>query len=260
MKLMTIFFNMLIPFILVDAQSASSLKFTVKGVEFEMVRVKAGTFIMGSDLEEAPKISKPAHQVSLTKDYYIGKFEVTEALWEAVMGIIDQDKDKNGKNHPIGCVSWDEITKEDGFIARLNSILSSELKGWHFSLPTEAQWEYAAKGGDKSKGYAYSGSDNLDDVAWYMFNGGYQIQEVGKKAPNELGIYDMSGNVWEWCYDGANTYTSSPKIDPMGSLADERRIYKGGCVFAEDCPPFGRMRQLPTFDGQTNGLRLALVY
>lgn len=159
--------------------------FTINGVSFSMVYVKAGSFYMGSNVESD---EKPVHLVRLTKDYYIGRYPVTQELWRAVMGT-DALCDFKGDKLPVESVSWDDCQV---FVRRL-----SELTGKNFRLPTEAQWEFAARGGVKSKGYKYSGSDNLDEVAWYYENSGSKTHKVGTKQPNELGIYDMSGNVRE---------------------------------------------------------------
>lgn len=176
--------------------------FEVNGISFDMVYVKGGTFTMGtvakqgSDAEDDEKL---AHKVTLP-DYYIGKHQVTQRLWMAVMGGENPSRHQ-GNDYPVECVNWSDIQE---FIVKLNS-----LTGKTFTLPTEAQWEFAARGGNKSKDYKYSGSNNLDDVGWYMGNSNRKIHAVGQKLPNELGLYDMSGNVYEWCrvwnenHDGA---------------------------------------------------------
>ena len=195
--------------------------FNVGGVEFTMVYVEGGTFMMGSNDADADDDEKPVHQVTLS-DYYIGETEVTQALWKAVVG--SNPSSFKGDNLPVEEVSWYDC---QDFIGRLN-----QITGENFSLPTEAQWEFAARGGDDSKGYKYSGSNNPDAVAWYEDNACY-VQDCGTrpvatKQPNELGIYDMSGNVWEWCSDWYGSYSSAAVTDPAGPSSGSIRVYRGG--------------------------------
>ncbi len=212
--------------------------FTVNGVSFEMVAVKGGTFTMGASSgdSDAYDWEKPAHSVTLG-DYYIGKFEVTQELWEAVMG--GNPSYFKGSNLPVEQVSWDDCQT---FIRKLNS-----LTGANFRLPTEAEWEYAARGGSKSKGYKYSGSNNINDVAWYTGNSGSNTHAVGTKSPNELGIYDMSGNVWEWCQDWYGSYSSGSQTNPTGPSSASNRVTRGGswCYDAQDCRVSNRSSLTP---------------
>ena len=196
--------------------------FKVNGVSFTMIFVKGGIFTMGATSDQdrdARDDEKPAHRVTLSS-FAIGQTEVTQALWQAVMG--DNPSKYKGKKRPVECVSWDDCQK---FIKRLN-----ELTGKNFRLPTEAEWEYAARGGNKSHGYKYSGSNYIDDVAWYgdFFNG--KTHDVATKQPNELGIYDMSGNVNELCQDwyDSNYYSSSPSSNPTGPNSGSYRAERGG--------------------------------
>ena len=193
------------------------------GVSIDMVRVEAGTFTMGAtpEMKEPDDDEKPTHQVTLTNDYYIGKYEVTQALWQAVMG--NNPSYSKGNNLPVERVSWDDCQE---FISKLNSIT-----GKTFRLPTEAEWEYAARGGNKSRGYQYSGSSNLSDVAWYKDNSGSKTHTVGSRQANELGIYDMSGNVWEWCQDSFGTYSNSSQVNPTGANSRSKRVIRGGCWY-----------------------------
>lgn len=180
--------------------------YTVNGVSFNMIKVDGGTFMMGapdSDTE-AYALERPVHQVTLS-DYWIGETEVTEALWKTVMEVDDVSYSM-GDYFPVRFVTWDQCVE---FTQRL-----SQLTGLNFTLPTEAQWEFAARGGNLSHGYLYSGSNNLDDVAWYAGNSDGEIQLVATKTPNELGIYDMCGNVLEWCLDEIYNYTAEPQVDP----------------------------------------------
>ena len=161
---------------------------------------------------------KPVHQVTLS-DYYIGETEVTQELWQAVMGSNPSSFTGSGLL-PVEYVSWDDCQT---FITKLNV-----LTGMQFRLPTEAEWEFAARGGNSSQGYKYSGSNNIDDVAWYGSNSNYNTHEVGTKAPNELGLYDMSGNVWEWCQDWYGSYSSSAQTNPTGPTSGSYRVFRGG--------------------------------
>lgn len=198
--------------------------FTVNGVQFTMVAVKGGTFTMGATSEQGSDAcynEKPAHEVTLS-DYYIGQTEVTRALWEAVMG--SNPSDHRGDNMPVENVSWYDCQE---FIQKLN-----QLMGKQFRLPTEAEWEYAARGGRKSRGYKYAGGNNIDSVAWYYDNSGYETHPVATKQANELGIYDMSGNVLEWCSDRYGGYQSSSLSDPQGPSSGSVRVIRGGGYFS----------------------------
>ena len=190
------------------------------GISIDMVRVEAGTFTMGAtpEMEYPEDDEKPAHQITLTNDYYIGKYEVTQALWQAVMGY--NPSNFKGVNLPVEQVSWDDCQE---FISKLNRIT-----GKKFRLPTEAEWEYAARGGKKSRGYQYSGSNNLADVAWNDGNSGNMTHVVGSKQVNELGIYDMTGNVWEWCQDWYGKYSRSSQTNPTGVNSGDFRVCRGG--------------------------------
>ena len=191
-----------------------------KGISIEMVKVEAGTFMMGatSEMQNSGDNEKPVHQVTLTKDYYMGKYEVTQALWQAVMG--SNPSKFKGDYLPVEMVSWDDCQE---FIGKLNS-----MTGRKFRLPTEAEWEYAARGGKKSRGYQYSGSNSISDVAWYTDNSGRKTHPVGTKQSNELGLYDMAGNVWEWCQDWYDSYVSSSQTNPTGLVLGWSRVYRGG--------------------------------
>lgn len=196
--------------------------FTVNGVSFTMIKVVGGTFKMGatSEQEGAEDDELPVHNVTLN-DYYIGDTEVTQELWTAVMGT-------NPSHHlgdilrPVDYVSWDDCQT---FISKLNV-----LTGESFHLPTEAQWEYAARGGDQSKGYLYSGGNTINDVAWYHgnYDKDYGTRPVKTKQPNELGLYDMSGNVREWCQDWYGNYSSTAVANPKGPNTGSKRVNRGG--------------------------------
>lgn len=226
--------------------------FTVKGVTFYMVPVEGGTFTMGGTSEQgsdAESDEKPTHQVSLSS-YYMGETEVTQALWEAVMG--NNPSYFKGSNKPVEQVSWDDCQT---FIQKLN-----QLTGRQFRLPTEAEWEYAARGGKKSRGYKYSGSNDIGNVAWYDGNSGSKTHDVKTKQPNELGLYDMSGNVWEWCQDWYGSYSSSAQTNPTGASSGSDRVSRGGSWgrSAGDCRVSRRGYGTPSGQGNGLGLRLAL--
>ena len=222
------------------------------GISIDMVRIGAGTFTMGAtpEMENPYNDEKPTRCVTLTNDYYIGKYEVTQALWQAVMG--SNPSNRKGDNLPVEEVSWDDCLE---FISKLN-----RMTGKTFRLPTEAEWEYAARGGNKSKGYQYSGSNNLSDVAWYRDNSGYKTYAVGTKQPNELGIYDMSGNVWEWCQDWYGEYSSSSQVNPTGANSGSSRVNRGGAVGndARLCRSSCRANDVPGTHYSILGLRLSL--
>ncbi|MGM9843306.1 MAG: formylglycine-generating enzyme family protein [Muribaculaceae bacterium] len=230
-------------------------RFEVNGVTFEMVYVPGGTFTMGGTAEqgsEADDNEKPTHSVTLS-GYYIGKYEVTQKQWKAIMEYIPRFIDR-GENLPVKDVSWIDCRE---FIRKLN-----QLTGKKFSLPTEAQWEYAARGG-KSGGTKYSGSDNIGDVAWYCDNSARKIHRVGMKNPNSLGIYDMSGNVKEWCMDkyDKDYYRNSPAINPKGPDSGSSRVYRGGGsddVFATFCRVSYRGSCTPEMRRLGIGFRLCL--
>lgn len=187
-----------------------------------MVYIEGGTFMMGAAKEQGSDVThdeKPAHQVTLSS-FSLGKYEVTQDEWEAVMGS-NPSKFKSAR-HPVETVSWNECQE---FIRKLNA-----MTGYLFRLPTEAEWEFAARGGNKSKGYKYSGSNDLDQVAWYGYekNSGKTTHDVGLKYPNELGLYDMSGNIKEWCQDWYSDYDSSSQSNPMGPASGSSRVCRGG--------------------------------
>ncbi len=272
-------------FLCISCQNSSQtdvLSFSVNGVTFNMIKVKGGTFKMGATPEqhEAYTDELPVHDVTLS-DYYIGETEVTQALWEAVMGIslqdyrnqrqqkIDEEERRYRASNPNGVYfNWGLFDIEIGayypvcdldwnewqeFISGLN-----KLTGQRFKLPTEAQWEYAARGGKKSQGYKYSGSNAVGNVAWCKENSqGKRAHPVATKQPNELGIYDMSGNVQEWCSDWFGAYSSNTQTNPTGPSYGSERVVRGGATVWE-----ARLARITTRSGgvqpHLTGLRLAL--
>ena len=181
---------------------------TVNGVSFDMIKVEGGTYKMGGTVNDN---EKPIHDETIAT-FQIGKTEVTQELWQAVMGT-NPSNFKGEANLPVEKVSWTDCNT---FIAKLN-----ELTGKNFRLPSEAEWEYAARGGNKSQGYTYSGSNTIGDVAWYTDNSSSKTHPVAQKKANELGIYDMSGNVWEWTSDKYSTDYSQPRTSSY-------RVARGG--------------------------------
>ena len=209
--------------------------------EPEMVFVEGGTFTMGRTSEQERdcedddpllrkqnwiKNEKPAHQVTVNS-FYIGKYVVTQRQWRLLTGR-DPASSTKGDDYPVDLVTWNAAQQ---FILRLNAVT-----GKNYRLPTEAEWEYAARGGAKSKGYKYSGSNRLADIAWFYDNSGSKLYPVGKKQPNELGIYDMSGNVWEYCSDWADgVYTEEAQTNPKGPDSGTRRVRRGGGWISDAC-------------------------
>lgn len=235
--------------------------FTVNGVSFKMVRVEGGTFQMGATPEqgsEAKDDEKPAHSVTLS-DYYIGETEVTQALWYAVMGQRPTSSGSQwesayglGDNYPVYYVSWHNCQT---FINKLN-----QLTGMNFRFPTEAEWEFAARGGNASQGYKYAGSNTIGYVAWCSGNSNGMTHPVAGKAPNELGLYDMSGNVYEWCQDWYNSdyYSYSPQTNPTGPSSGTNRVVRGGSWYdGSGCRVSSRNYFITSMGNNIIGLRLA---
>ena len=224
----------------------------------KFVEVEAGTFMMGAtpEMQNPSEQEKPAHKVTLTKNYYIATTEVTQRVWNALMETNPSEfKDRGLSDYgPVERVTWDDAQE---FIRRLNA-----LTGKQFRLPTEAEWEFAARGGNKSKHYQYSGSNDVDEVAWYdwgedNYDGTYRaFESVGTKKPNELGIYDMSGNVSEWCQDWFGPYSSEPQVDPQGPATGEYRVYRSGMRISDRD---GGYQSIGGADAAGMGFRLAIT-
>lgn len=221
-----------------------NLKFEVNNVTFEMIVVEGGTFNMGDTYDCGRVNENPIHSVTLS-DYYIGKTVVTQELWEAVVG--NNPSYIKESNLPIERISWVDCRR---VIRKLNV-----ATGKIFRLPTEAEWEYAAKGGNKSKGYKYSGSNNLNKVAWYN-----NVRAVGTKDPNELDIYGMSGNIWEWCSDRYGYYIISDQTNPKGPLYGSYRVIRGckWIYYVKNCHITYRSFSNPKNNTLGTGFRLVL--
>jgi formylglycine-generating enzyme required for sulfatase activity len=234
------------------AFSSEKQKQILDGLIANMVYVEGGTFTMGATSEQGNEDNsdeKPAHQVTLSS-FSIGKYEVTQEEWKAVMG--SNPSEFKGAKRPVECVSWDDCQE---FIRKLNA-----LTGKRFRLPTEAEWEYAARGGNRSQGYKYAGGNSIVSVAWFDGNAGNETHPVGQKQSNELGLYDMAGNVYEWCQDWYGDYSSSPQTNPTGPSSAIGRVFRGGCWRwdAGGCRVSSRNTLSPDIYGHILGLRLAL--
>ena len=239
-----------------NSGSMQNQTFTVKGVPFTMIYVEGGSFVMGctSEQSDCSDGERPTHRVMLDS-YYIGETEVTQELWRAVMGDNPSKFRGDETKLPVEMVSWDDCQL---FITLLN-----RMTGRKFRLPTEAEWEYAARGGRKSENNKYAGAPSLDYVGWYTNNSGSRTHEVKSKIPNELGIYDMSGNVWEWCQDwyGSSYYSSSPQANPTGPSSGSSRVLRGGGwnIIARCCRVANRACESPSYRRSHFGFRLILV-
>ena len=266
------------------ADSYDNRSFTFKGVSFKMIKVQGGTFTMGCTSEQSDCYGdeSPTHNVSLS-NYYIGETEVTQALWRAVMGT--NPSYFQGDSRPVEQVDWYDAVE---FCNKLSSALglqpyyninksvqdpnnssSSDKKKFivtinsganGFRLPTEAEWEFAARGGNKTNRYQYAGSGDIGAVAWYSGNSGDRTCPVKTKQPNELGMYDMSGNVWEWCWDWKGNYSSYSQTNPTGPSSGSLRVYRGGSWsrIARYCRVSTRNDNTPGLRDNILGFRLAL--
>lgn len=241
----------------INFTKSDSKSFVVNGVSFNMIKVDAGSFTMGAmeGDEYGVGFNETPHKVTLTKDFYLAETECTQELWNAVME--SNPSRFKGDDKPVDHLEWEDAK---AFIEKLN-----EITGEQFRLPTEAEWEFAARGGNKSKGYLYAGSDSLGDVAWYVHNTvldyalpGYGTHPVATKQPNELGLYDMSGNVWEWCEDTFLFYTDEEQTDPIVTDGYPY-VFKGG---GWDFMPYYCRNSHHNLPGNRNydvGLRLCLT-
>lgn len=256
MKLPTLLFVLLCALLSVQCSKSDDLKNLGDIIDgdkttiddMKMVFVKGGMFAMGDIWGDGESDEKPVHNVTVS-DFYIGKYEVTQAQWQEIMGSNPSYFDYNSDKHPVDNVSWEDVQE---FITKLN-----QKTGKKYRLPTEAEWEYAARGGYN---YKYSGSDTLTDVAWYYDNSGQKTHSVGQKRPNKLGIYDMSGNVYEWCQDWYGSYSSASQTNPTGPSSGSYRVLRGGSWNSptENCRVSSRNSNPPSGRYYGGGFRLVL--
>ena len=238
--------------VLLNGIPDNTTEYTVNGVKFVMVNVDGGTFMMGASANDtdANEDEMPAHQVTVSS-FAIGQTEVTQELWKAVMGW-NYSGHEGSLQYPVEYVNYSMCQE---FIAKLN-----EMTGKNFRFPTEAEWEFAARGGNQSQGYLYAGSNTINEVAWYSDNSGGATHIVGTKAPNELGIYDMSGNVWEWCSDWYDNYSAGAQVDPVGPETGGEKVMRGGSWYGsgKKCRITKRFKASELFGDDDIGLRLAM--
>lgn len=235
--------------------SLQLLHFEVNGVEFDMQRVESGVFVMGGTREQHREniaSDLPAHTVSLDA-YYIASTEVTQALWQAVMHEWYVSDEWHTPNHPITDVNWYDC---QNFVKRLDSIT-----GMPFRLPTEAEWEFAARGGNKSKGFRYAGGNVVDSVSWGLNNAGFRTHSVGCRKANELGLHDMTGNVSEWCSDWYGRYYLGTEPNPKGAMEGTLKVVRGGSF--DNCEDNSYLSRREYYNPEQTmnycGLRLALT-
>ena len=229
-----------------------------KGVKLEMVLIPAGEFMMGSldSDNSADKDEKPQHRVRITKAFYLGKYLMTQEQWEAVMD--NNPSQLKGPKNPAENLSWDDCQR---FLEKLNAKIA--MQRGEFVLPTEAQWEYACRAGSTTR-YCFGDEESaLGEYAWYGANSGNTTHPVGEKKPNAWGLYDMHGNVWEWCQDWYDSryYANTPTDDPMGPRTGSNRVFRGGCLGdgAGGCRSADRYAYGPGGRGCYLGFRTSLV-
>jgi len=231
----------------------------------KMVLIPSGAFMMGDAREEGDSDEVPVHEVTLNS-FYVCKFEVTQKEWLAVMG--ENPSTYVGEDHPVDKVSWYDAVRFCNKKSQLEGLkpcytinaktVSCDFKSDGYRLPTEAEWEYAALGADKAKTTRFAGSDNIEEVAWYSANADNQTHPVGVKQANELGLFDMSGNVWEWCWDWYGPYTQDEKDNPTGAASGTYRVRRGGSWLSQDphCRITNRYLHNPGYSFTNVGFRV----
>lgn len=231
-------------------KGVEEVKISVGNVEFTMTQVLGGSFLMGAadNNDVAAPNEKPGHHVTVST-FWIGKTEVTQQLWVTVMG--NNPSFFRGDDLPVEQVSWNDCQE---FVRRL-----STMTGRQFRLPTEAEWEFAARGGTRSNNYTYSGGDAISDVGWYWGNGRDKTHVVGSKRANELGLHDMTGNVWEWCQDWYGYYSAHDQVNPRGARTGRLKVNRGGCWYFEMKASRNSARFANKPDGKYKGVGLRLV-
>ena len=221
---------------------------TVPELNMQMIYIEPGTFIMG---EGASK-----HRVTISRDFWIGKYEVTQQEYQKIMG--GNPSVNKGDKMPVEFVSWGEAADFCEKLTGRERNAGRLPEGYVYRMPTQAEWEYAARGGNKSKNYIYSGDNNIDAVAWHKNNSGGSMHEVGSKPPNELGLYDMSGNVWELCLDWYGAYSTKEAADPVNLVAGKNRVMCGGC-YSNSSFPGARSYTAPENKHPAIGFRVVLA-
>ena len=243
----------------VKAQQAADSSVIVElrgGTRFEMVWVAGGDFVMGSNAARGVKVhydaSYPEHLVQVD-DFFIGRFEVTQGLWREVMGD-NPSKFQGNDSLPVEQITWEE--------AQQFTVLLSQMTGYRFRLPTEAEWEFAARGGMRSKVLPFAGCTRktLDDYCWYCVNSDGHTHQVGGREPNELGLYDMNGNVSEWCFDWVGEYSPDPQVNPRGPKRGDSRVLSGGHYnsISSACTVYDRGWYVPSGKCELYGMRLVM--
>jgi formylglycine-generating enzyme required for sulfatase activity len=258
---MAIKFSVFLAVIALSVTHAYAVESNTKGrapsppsTDIEMVYVKGGCYKMGNTFDIGSPDEKPVHEVCVD-DFYMGKYEVTQGQWKTVMGSNPSSNSSCGDNCPVENVSWNDA---QDFISKLNSRSAGNKSSGNYRLPTEAEWEYAARSGGNSERFSGENED-VGGVAWFNDNSN-ESHPVGQKAPNGLGIYDMSGNVWEWTNDwyGNTYYSSSPRKNPTGPSSGDRRVIRGGSFgeYPFDLRTSYRNYLAPDFRGGGKGFRL----
>ncbi len=263
MRLLALASAVLLGLLLMAAAPPSSDYVDLGKSRLVVIKIPAGTFRMGSDLlikaddywkpcSTCPArndVERPVHQVTISKDFWMGQFDVTQGQWQAVMGNNPSYNKSVGPEAPVEQVSWNDV---QAFLSKANAIQSR----WTLRLPTEAEWEYAARAGTTAEPYGLP-----DDNAWYKDNAGHTTHPVGQKKPNAFGLYDMLGNVWQWCQDWFAPYPSAPATDPQGPPTGEKRVTRGGCYYCDGVHERAarRNRDLVDHSARSIGFRIVAV-